>query len=40
MFYGGVVRNGGRGCLCGPMLRHPFPLRNQPQDGIVQNKVY
>ena len=20
---------GGKGCLCGPMLRHPFLLRNQ-----------
>jgi hypothetical protein len=19
----------GEGCLCGPMLRHPFPLRDQ-----------
>jgi hypothetical protein len=29
--YGGcVVRCGGRGCLRGPMLRHPFPLRDQP----------
>jgi hypothetical protein len=25
MFYGGVVRCGGRGCLSGPMPRHPFP---------------
>jgi hypothetical protein len=22
MFYGGVVRYGGRGCLCGPMPSH------------------
>jgi hypothetical protein len=22
---------GGRGYLCGPMLRQPFPLRYQPQ---------
>jgi hypothetical protein len=35
MFGGCVVRYGGRGCLGGPMLRHPFPLRDQPQDGIV-----
>jgi hypothetical protein len=37
MFGGCVVRCGGRGCLCGPMLRHPLPLRDQPQDndGIV-----
>jgi hypothetical protein len=26
---------GGRGYLGGPMLRHPFPLREQPHDGIV-----
>jgi hypothetical protein len=25
----------GRGCLSGPMPRHPFPLRDQPQDSIV-----
>ena len=25
----------GKGCLCGPMLRHPFPLGGQLQDGIV-----
>jgi hypothetical protein len=25
MFYGGVVRYGGRGCLGRPILRHPFP---------------
>jgi hypothetical protein len=24
------VRYGGRGCLCRPMLRYPFPLRDQP----------
>jgi hypothetical protein len=35
MFYGGVVRYGGRGCLSGPMPRHPFPLRDQPHDGIA-----
>jgi hypothetical protein len=36
MFYGGVVRYGGRGLLGGPMLgAHPFPLRDQPHDGIV-----
>jgi hypothetical protein len=23
-----------------PMLRHPFPLRDQPQDCIIQNRVY
>jgi hypothetical protein len=33
MFYGGVVRYGRRGGLSRPMLRHPFPLRDQPQDG-------
>jgi hypothetical protein len=35
MFVGGVVKCGGKGCLCGPMRRHPFPLRYQPQDSIV-----
>lgn len=25
MFYGGIVRYGGRGYLGGPMLRHLFP---------------
>jgi hypothetical protein len=34
-FGGYVVRYGGRGCLCRPMLRHPSPLRDQSQDGIV-----
>jgi hypothetical protein len=31
-----VVRCGGRGCLGG----HPFPLRDQPDNDIVQNRVY
>jgi hypothetical protein len=36
MFYGGVVRHGGREYLGGSMLRHPFPMRDQPHDnGIV-----
>jgi hypothetical protein len=35
MFYGSVVRYGGRGCLGGPMPRHLVPLRDQPHDGIV-----
>ena len=35
IFGGCVVRSGGRRCLSGPMLRHPFPLRDQPHDGIV-----
>jgi hypothetical protein len=26
---------GDRGASAGPMLRHPFPLRDQPRDGIV-----
>jgi hypothetical protein len=30
-----LVRYGERGCLGGPMPRHPFPLRDQPHDGIV-----
>lgn len=25
MFYGYVVRGGGRGCFCGPMLRLSLP---------------
>lgn len=29
-----------RGCLGGPMLRYPFPLRDQSLDGTVKNKVY
>jgi hypothetical protein len=40
MFGECIVRYGGRGCLRGPMLRHPFPLRDQPQDSIVWTKVY
>jgi hypothetical protein len=40
MFYGGVVRHGRRGRLCRPMLRHPFPLRDQLHDGRVENRVY
>jgi hypothetical protein len=35
MFYWGVVRYWGKGCLSRPMLRHPFPLRDQPHVGIV-----
>jgi hypothetical protein len=35
MFGGGVVRCGGRECLHGPMLRHPFPLRDQSQNDVV-----
>jgi hypothetical protein len=35
MFYGGVVRDGGSGCLGGPMLRHPFPLREQSHDDCI-----
>jgi hypothetical protein len=31
---------GGRGCLCRSMLRHPFSLRDQLHDGIVENRVY
>jgi hypothetical protein len=27
IFGGSGVWCGRRGCLCGPMLRHPFPLR-------------
>ena len=33
IFYGCVVRYRGRGYLSRPM--HPFPLRDQPHDGIV-----
>jgi hypothetical protein len=35
MFGGGVVSCEGRGFLCGPMLRHPFLLRDQPHEVIV-----
>jgi hypothetical protein len=35
MFYGCVVRCGGRGCLSRPMLRHPFPVKDQPHNDIV-----
>jgi hypothetical protein len=24
----GTIWYGEKGCLCGPMLRHPFPLRD------------
>lgn len=34
MFSRGMVRYGGRGCLRKPMLRYPFPLRDQLY-GIV-----
>jgi hypothetical protein len=40
MSCGGVVRYGGRRYLSGPMSRHPFLLRDQPHDSIVQNRVY
>ena len=41
MIGGGAIWCGGRGCLCGSMLRHPFPLRDQPlDDGIVWTRVY
>jgi hypothetical protein len=35
MFYGGVVRYGGRGCLGRPILKDPFPMRVQLHDRIV-----
>jgi hypothetical protein len=35
MFYGGVVRYQGRGCLSKLMLRHHLSLRDQPHDSIV-----
>lgn len=25
----------GKGCFCGLMLRHPFPLRDQPHNNII-----
>ena len=25
----------GKGCLCRPMPRHPFPRKDQPHDGIA-----
>jgi hypothetical protein len=40
MFGGGPVGAGGWGrFLHGPMLRHPFPLRHQPQGGIVWYRI-
>jgi hypothetical protein len=30
LFSGCVFKYGGRQCLCRPMLRHPTPLRDQP----------
>jgi hypothetical protein len=35
MFGVGVVRYEGRGILAWPMMRNPFPLRDQPHKGIV-----
>jgi hypothetical protein len=35
MFYGVIVRHRGRLCLSGPTPRHPFPLRDQPHNGII-----
>jgi hypothetical protein len=36
MFSGGVMMYGGRGGgLCRPVLRHPFPMRDQPHAGIM-----
>jgi hypothetical protein len=35
IFNGGVVRCGGKEYLLRPILRHPLPLRDKPQDGIV-----
>jgi hypothetical protein len=35
MFGGCAVRCGGSRSLYRPMLRHPFPLRDQPQNSIV-----
>jgi hypothetical protein len=35
MFYGGVVKYGGRKYLSSPSSRHPFPLRDKPLDNIV-----
>jgi hypothetical protein len=39
MIVGCAVRYGGRECLCGPMMRHLFPLKDQPQDSIVYNRA-
>jgi hypothetical protein len=33
------LRYGGRGYLSWPMLRHPFPLREQPH-SIVENSLF
>lgn len=35
MFCGGVVRCGGRRCLCALMPRHPFPLRDQLHNCVA-----
>lgn len=37
-FGGGVICYRGSGCLCGPMLRCPFPRRYQPH-GQGQYKI-
>jgi hypothetical protein len=36
IFYGRVMRYGRRGCLCEPMLRHPFPPRDQPYEYRIE----
>jgi hypothetical protein len=35
VFGGCVVRYGERDSLQGPILRHPFPLRDQTKDSII-----
>jgi hypothetical protein len=36
LFYGDVVSCVVRGFLRGPMLKYPFPLRDQPLDSIIE----
>jgi hypothetical protein len=40
MFCGGVGRYGEGGVSSGSCQGIPFPLRDQPYDSIIQNRVY
>lgn len=40
MFYERCNQVQGRGCLGCPMPRHPFPLRDQSHDGVVENGLF
>ena len=39
MVGGGVLRYVGRWCLYKPMLRHPFPLRDQSKDYSIDYSI-